>query len=73
VAIKAHIEIIAHGSVAWNDWRRKNPAIVPDLRDADLAGVNLSNANLRKAKLRSAKLIGANLSGEISARHSLTT
>ena len=63
MANKAHVEIIAHGSVAWNYWRRKNSAVVPDLRDAELPGVNLANVNLRKANLRSADLSGANLSG----------
>ena len=51
-----HLEILKQGVEAWNQWRRENPDIRPDLFDA-----NLENANLRVANLFRANLIDANL------------
>jgi hypothetical protein len=45
----------------WNQWRRQNPHIVPDLIRASLKGVNLSRANLREADLSRANLKEADL------------
>jgi uncharacterized protein YjbI with pentapeptide repeats len=50
----------------WNEWRRKNPKIKPDLRGADLSkgklnGANFSGADFRDANLQEANLRGANL------------
>jgi Pentapeptide repeats (8 copies) len=59
--------------LGWDAWRKANPSIRPDLREAnlneaDLRGANLGGANLRRANLseadlRRAKLGGANLRG----------
>jgi TIR domain/Pentapeptide repeats (8 copies) len=49
------------GIAVWN-WRRKEGAGIPDLRDASLRDANLSGANLSRADLSGAKLSGANLS-----------
>ena len=67
-----HLAVLERGRHAWDDWRRNNPSIIPDLSSADLrcralAGVNffsanLSRANLAYARLESAKLDGADLS-----------
>ena len=51
----------------WNEWRRQNPDVRPDLSGADLErqlliGVDLSGSNLRSAKLNYVDLRGANLS-----------
>ena len=46
----------------WNEWRRKNLNIIPDLILASLSGANLSGANFIGANLRLAKVSGANLS-----------
>ncbi|AVH68537.1 pentapeptide repeat-containing protein [Nostoc sp. 'Peltigera membranacea cyanobiont' N6] len=46
----------------WNEWRLKNPEIIPDLSEADLSGANLSEADLSEAYLNGANLSMANLS-----------
>ena len=43
--------ILKKGVDAWNAWRRENPDIRPDLREADLRGANLGEADLRGADL----------------------
>jgi len=59
-----HLEILKKGVVIWNEWRKKNPDIKPDLYKAvlsemDLSGVNLSGVNLGEAFLSQMDLIGA--------------
>jgi uncharacterized protein YjbI with pentapeptide repeats len=66
VANPEHVEILKRGVKIWNNWRKDNPIIEPDLRGsyffrADLAGVNLSGANLYRANLGGAKIIKATL------------
>ncbi|MEA5452693.1 pentapeptide repeat-containing protein [Leptolyngbya sp. CCNP1308] len=63
---KEHIEILKQGVKAWNQWRKENPKITPNLREAALCkstliGIDLSGANLHKADLSSANLSVANL------------
>ena len=58
-------------ATAWNDWRQRNPDIVPDLRganligfvlgDADLSRAHLARAHLSRAKGFRARLAGADL------------
>jgi hypothetical protein len=38
-----HLQIIQQGVDAWNEWRKKNPALIPDLSSADLSNTNLSD------------------------------
>lgn len=72
-----HLSILREGVEAWNEWRERNPKVVPGLngtdlrrgsfREAnlsrtDLSGANLSEADLRQANLREANLSGADLS-----------
>ncbi len=73
MANKQHLKILRQGLEAWNEWRRKNPGIKPDLRLADLrsadlfqanlSGANLSGANFNSARLGLADLHDADLSG----------
>jgi uncharacterized protein YjbI with pentapeptide repeats len=59
-----HLAKLKEGGEAWNQWRKQNLRVKPDLREAVvLYGVDLSKANLRKANLNGAHLIDANLSG----------
>ena len=65
---RQHLNMLKQGVDAWNQWRKENPDIQPDLREAALAGANLSKANLSaanldEANLHSADLREANLSG----------
>ena len=46
-----HFAILKQGVAAWNEWRRENPDIRPDLSGANLRGAKLSGANLRGADL----------------------
>jgi len=76
MANAAHLTVLTQGVDAWNEWRRKNRQIRPDLqgeklREKDLSGadfrgtdlrkVDFHQANLTKANLRGARLRGANL------------
>jgi hypothetical protein len=56
MANQEHVAQIKRGAKVWNEWRKENPAIVPDLSKADL-----SKADLRNADLTGADLAGANL------------
>jgi uncharacterized protein YjbI with pentapeptide repeats len=71
-----HLAKLKEGVEPWNRWRKQNPEIRPDLREADLCearlrevdlsnadlyGANLSFATLREASLRKADLSTANL------------
>jgi len=64
--LKEHVDILNQGSVAWNQWRKDNPDIKPDLSEAnlykcDLSSTNLNDANLLKADLKFADFNMTNL------------
>ncbi len=78
MANKDHLAILKKGVDSWNEWRRRNPYINPDLSEADLTRAKLSGADLRgaifsradftgaifsRADLTGARLSGADLSG----------
>ena len=56
-----HIAILQKGVDVWNQWRKENAGIRPDLTWADLNGANLNGADLNGAHLNGADLIGADL------------
>ncbi|MGB3515027.1 MAG: pentapeptide repeat-containing protein [Elainellaceae cyanobacterium] len=60
MANEKHIEILKSGVEAWNNWRARNPEIVPDLTEIDLSEQDFSKANFNKVQFN-----GANLSGTI--------
>jgi hypothetical protein len=61
MADEEHFKRLKQGIAEWNAWRRDNPTISPDLRDADLS--NLITTNLFSTKLFStAHLSRADLS-----------
>lgn len=72
MANKNHVGVVKQGSSAWNDWRRVNPNINPDLSWADLRGADLSGAKLSGTDLRGANLAWANLSAVNFSRADLT-
>jgi uncharacterized protein YjbI with pentapeptide repeats len=43
MANQEHVDILRQGLIVWNDWRRANPTIRPDLRKAQLNGIDLTN------------------------------
>jgi hypothetical protein len=66
VANREHLAKIKEGVEAWNDWRKTNPEIVPDLSEAELhsaklGGADFYRANLYGAELKRADLRAANL------------
>lgn len=78
-----HFRILKEEGVkAWNQWRRDNSGVIPDLAgaflmDIDLTGVNLQKANLlganiSKSNLLGASLLQANLSGSDLTKTDLT-
>jgi uncharacterized protein YjbI with pentapeptide repeats len=56
-----HLAKLKEGVVPWNQWRKENPEVEPDLDNVDLSGANLSGIDLSDAKLVSAKLVRAKL------------
>ena len=60
---KEHLKRLLIGVKNWNDWRKANPDIIPDISEANLRGANLRGANLSYANLSGANLSGANLRG----------
>jgi hypothetical protein len=62
MANQAHLEILKNGVKEWNEWRKQNPEIRPDLETANLTKAELSEAHLIVANLSEAHLALANLS-----------
>ncbi|MEM8720954.1 MAG: pentapeptide repeat-containing protein [Cyanobacteria bacterium P01_G01_bin.39] len=63
MADENHLEILREGVEVWNQWRKENPDIKPDLYDADFYKANLNGADLNGADLNGADLNGADLNG----------
>jgi len=63
-----HLEILKQGVETWNQWRKDNPEVIPDLSEAVVTGavlssINLSGADLHEADIRGANLVDADLRG----------
>ncbi len=61
MANRQQLSILKQGTLPWNEWRKKNPDVRPDLYEASLAGANLRGANLSGANLGGAELASADL------------
>jgi hypothetical protein len=61
MADEKHVALLRQGEVAWNQWRRDNRAVAPDLRQAELQGSQLAYCDLSRADLREARLAWADL------------
>src|SRR5438874_2111497 len=57
-----HTSKLREGAKIWNEWRKENLTVIPDLSKADLSGAKLSGANLSKANRSEANLSAADLS-----------
>ena len=57
-----HVEILKQGAEVWNAWRKENPSITPDLKEAVLADKDLSDADLGGSVLSNADFSGTDLS-----------
>ncbi|MEW5734302.1 MAG: pentapeptide repeat-containing protein [Thermodesulfobacteriota bacterium] len=71
MADQEHLKILEKGVAVWNQWREKNPEILPDLREADLSGAALDGIHFCDADLSAAILAGASLEGAYLHRASL--
>jgi uncharacterized protein YjbI with pentapeptide repeats len=56
MANREHLAKLKEGVEAWNDWRKANTEIIPDLSEADLRYADLYGADLRRANLSGAQL-----------------
>jgi uncharacterized protein YjbI with pentapeptide repeats len=54
MANEQHLALAHQGTAVWNNWRKRDPEAVPDLRMAGLSGVKLRQAKLCGADLREA-------------------
>jgi hypothetical protein len=48
MANEEHLARLKQGVDAWNTWREQNPAVVPDLSEADIGRIHLAGANLAR-------------------------
>jgi hypothetical protein len=46
MANEEHLNLLKQGVVAWNEWRQKNPELIPDLSMANLRGPEQFAADL---------------------------
>jgi len=51
-----HLDKIKRGSKIWNNWRKDNPDIIPDLCGVDLSGVDFRGVNLYRVNFRGSDL-----------------
>ncbi len=58
---REHLKLLTQGAEVWNDWREKNPGVIPDLEEADLGRASLAGVDLREANFKDANLQGAHL------------
>ena len=56
---QAHLEVLAQGVDTWNEWRKKDLALQPDLSGANLGGADLTSAKLNGATLKDTVFLGA--------------
>ena len=64
------VELLRLGVEAWNEWRRNQPDVRPDLSHADFARADLRGVDLKLTKLEKVELSGADLSdADFSGAH----
>ncbi len=61
MANQEHLDILKQGVELWNQWRKENPDIDPDLSGADISCFQLGHADFLRANLSGANLSAANL------------
>ncbi len=62
LANQEHLDMLKQGVKTWNQWRKANENIIPDLSIADLSGASFNADNLINTDLSFAELININLS-----------
>jgi uncharacterized protein YjbI with pentapeptide repeats len=71
VVSRAHLSVLRAGRDDWNAWRHSHPRIIPNLRNARLAGEQLAQYNFYGTDLSKADLSSANLHRAAFGRASL--
>ncbi|HEY0736055.1 MAG TPA: toll/interleukin-1 receptor domain-containing protein [Herpetosiphonaceae bacterium] len=61
MANEEHLAILRQGVEMWNEWRKKYPAVQPDLTQADLQEMDLRAANFQGVSFQEASLFMSNL------------
>lgn len=61
MANEEHLRVFGYGVKLWNEWRRVNLGIKPDLRNAGFLGIDLARADLSRTDLSGAKFCEARL------------
>ena len=62
MANQEHFKIFQQGISIWNQWRRENPDLEPDLSYADLSDIDLSNTSILNADMSYVDLSESNFS-----------
>ncbi len=65
MADQDHLALLKRGVAAWNEWRKQNPQVQPDLSGAVLPEADLKEIDLRRVNLSEADLSGADLRGAL--------
>lgn len=60
MANQEHLKIFRQGISVWNQWRKENPDLNPDLSHADLSDIDLSNTTILNADMSYADLSESN-------------
>jgi TIR domain-containing protein/pentapeptide repeat protein len=61
MANEEHLARLKEGMLAWNQWRKGNREVIPDLSMANLTGARLTGVDLSRVDLSRANLFGAHL------------
>src|SRR5579885_2002312 len=65
MADQDQLALLKRGVAAWNEWRKQNPQVQPDLSGAVLAEADLKEIDLRRVNLSKADLSGTDLRGAL--------
>ncbi len=68
MADQDQLALLKRGVAAWNEWRKQNPQVQPDLSGAVLAEADLKEIDLRRVNLSKADLSGTDLRGAASQK-----
>jgi uncharacterized protein YjbI with pentapeptide repeats len=56
-----HLELLKQGATEWNQWRKEQKKVIPDLKKANLSNLDLSTVNFKQANLEGANFSNSNL------------
>jgi uncharacterized protein YjbI with pentapeptide repeats len=56
-----HLALLKQGATEWNQWRKEQKKVIPDLEKANLSNLDLSTVNFKQANLQGANFSNSNL------------